>query len=658
MRIPHPITVDFETFSIAYHPYHPPVPTSVSIKPWGRKPAKYSWGHTHGNNCSLGTACGALQEALNNSEGVLFHHAKFDMSVCKERLGLTLPPWHLIHDTMFLLFLDDPNQKTIGLKPAANRLFGLETTERDLVAEWLVKWGNEQGIKPKISPSTKSDNSFMNWLPFAPGNLVVDYAEGDVNRTELIFRHAYEDIIKRGMKEAYDRERKFVFVLMDMEKRGVPVDLDRLEHDYEIGCKAIDRVNEYIYKRLKVDDVDFNINNGDKLMRAICAMGLADEDDIPKTPTGLMSSSIKSGALNFIKDPKLRGMLIYKAQMDNITGNFQKTWVEIAHGTGGYIHCDWKQVVGSGGGARTGRMQSSPNFQNIPNDPPLCFDRDVADKLAIATDPVEIAKLKKLKLPKPPIELPRLFKMRDYIIPWAKDYVLADRDYSQQEPRILAHFEDGALKDQYIANPWIDYHDNAQAQLLAILGLQYERKAVKVVNLGLIYGQGVPSLAAKLEAPIEEVKSIKDGILAMYPGLSALNRQYKALAKNGEPIYTWGDRQYYCEEPIIFGGKYMSFEYKMVNTQIQGSAADCTKEAMIRYYELKPEHHFLFIQVHDQLLNSVPRKELKQGMGYLREAMESVEFKVPMLSEGKWSPHTWAQLEHYDKKGKVVYHGA
>lgn len=98
-------------------------------------------------------------------------------------------------------------------------------------------------------------------------------------------------------------------------------------------------------------------------------------------------------------------------------------------------------------------------------------------------------------------------------------------------------------------------------------------------------------------------------------------------------------------------GRIQEFDYKMVNVLIQGSAADCTKEAMIRYDEAREDDHLPILTVHDEMLAAVPRKDLARGMTMLRTAMESIEFDVPMLSEGTFSAANWEDLEDYDKKG-------
>jgi DNA polymerase-1 len=96
----------------------------------------------------------------------------------------------------------------------------------------------------------------------------------------------------------------------------------------------------------------------------------------------------------------------------------------------------------------------------------------------------------------------------------------------------------------------------------------------------------------------------------------------------------------------------------MVNVLIQGSAADCTKEAVIRFYEVtkrknKSEWKIL-LQVHDEIVISVPKEDFHEAMEDLRLSMESVEFDVKILSEGAFSATNWASMKDFDRKGKRV----
>jgi hypothetical protein len=224
---------------------------------------------------------------------------------------------------------------------------------------------------------------------------------------------------------------------------------------------------------------------------------------------------------------------------------------------------------------------------------------------------------------------------------------------SQQEPRILAHFDGGSLMQKYNENPWIDFHDYAKAELEK-MGKFYDRKPVKNTNLGLIYGMGVGKLAMKNDMSVEEAGELKKAILVLYPGLKDMYKDMRIRAQSKTPIRTWGGREYYCEEPKLVDGRVRTFDYKLVNVLIQGSAADCTKEAIIRFDTAKKPGWYLILNVHDQLTVICPRAQYKEAMEVLRICMEGVEFDVPMLSEGSMSATNWDELKDTDKKGKSV----
>ena len=160
---PRPITLDFETFGIEGRPNHPPVPVGVSIKYPGKKPHYYAWGHPSENNCTYGEALQNLKKAWEAGSrpgvGLLFQNGKFDMDVAETHMGLPRLGWEVYHDTLFLLFLDDPHQKELGLKPSAERLLGLPPEERDEVGAWLV--ANQPVPDVKISLSTIFSNKTL-----------------------------------------------------------------------------------------------------------------------------------------------------------------------------------------------------------------------------------------------------------------------------------------------------------------------------------------------------------------------------------------------------------------------------------------------------------------------------------------------------------------
>lgn len=644
MRRPRPVVVDFETLPIEGRPSYPPPPVGVSVKWPGKKPKYYAFGHLDGNNCTWGEAQLALKEAYEHLDGVLFQNGKFDLDVADVHMGLPVLQWDRLHDTMLLLFLDDPHQQELGLKPSAERLLGQAPEERDAVVEWLIENQPLAHRSIKLSRSKQSDNYAGAYVAFAPATVTGPYANGDTDRTEGIFNLLYPKAVSRGMLRAYDRERELLPILLEMERRGIQLDGDRLRADIQRYEGIAQQVDQWIIKKIKAPP-DINLDSGDELMEAMLASGLADESLAVMTPGGKISTS-KENLPAAVSDKQLLGVLRYRAGLKTCLGTFMRPWLQEVTWSGGTISASWNQVKAPSGdsavGTRTGRLSAS-RLMNMPKEFNPIFKHEEKDPKAAR------------KLPACPIkDLPSLPWVRSYIVPF-NGHVLIDRDYSQQEPRILAHFDGGQLMDKYNEDPWIDFHDYAKSELERF-GLFYERKPVKNTNLGLIYGMGAPKLAIKNDMPVEESKVLKEAILKLYPGLKAMYKTMKQLMLTNTPIHTWGGREYYCEPPRIINGRVVYFDYKMVNVLIQGSAADCTKEAVIRWNRAirgagKTGIWFLILTVHDQLTASVPIKDKVKAMQVLKNSMESVEFDVPMLSEGSTSLTNWAELIDYDKKG-------
>jgi len=631
-----PVTIDFETKGIDPRPYYPPAPVGVAIK-YPNKPGKYySWGHTAGkNNSTHQKACEALRKAWNWKHGILFQNGKFDIEVAEKHMGMERKPWQHYHDTMFLLFLDDPHQNTFSLKPAAERLLGLPPEEQDDVKEWLIANQPVEGVR--ISASQKSEHFFGRYISEAPAELVGKYAVGDVERTEQLFKLLYPSIVDRGMLPAYDRERELVFVLLENEQHGIPIDLLKMEQDIRMYQGFMGKIDAWIEKRLGVKGL--NLNSGAQVMKAIIDAGLGDEDKLQYTDKGNVKSD-KAAVAECSTDKQLVGLLKYRSQLNTCINTFMVPWMATAETTGGLIHTRWNQIKaserGDNEGAKTGRLSSSPNFQNIPNEfQPIFHHEDVS-----------------AGLPRCPIKgLPPLPKVRGYVRPF-KGHVICDRDYSQQELRILGHYEEGELKAAYEENLWMDVHAFAQELINKKTGKNFGRKPIKNTSFGLLYGMGIGKLAAKSDITVDMAKEVKAAYLAIFPGLKAMYADMKIRAAANRPLRTWGGREYYCEPPAVIKGILRTFDYRMVNKLIQGSAADCTKEALIRYARVKPASHKILMTVHDEIVVSVPKREVKKGMELLRAAMESIEFDIPILSEGKIG-ESLSTLQPFDKKGVI-----
>jgi DNA polymerase-1 len=193
-------------------------------------------------------------------------------------------------------------------------------------------------------------------------------------------------------------------------------------------------------------------------------------------------------------------------------------------------------------------------------------------------------------------------------------------------------------------------HDLAAKLINDNFGIPVTRDDTKTLGFGLLYGMGLGALAERLNVDVNTAKKIKGAYLGIFPELKELQDGLKQYAAENRPLTTWGGRQYYCEE-AKWSDKYnrmQTYEYKLLDYLIQGSSADCTKEAIIRYDTARNKGRVL-LSVHDEINLSVPKKYVKSEMQLLREVMASVEFDVPMLSDGATGLN-WGSLTKFEEK--------
>lgn len=611
-----PIIVDFETGAIRPRPFYPPTPVGVAIK-WPGKPGAYlAWGHPTRNNCSLEQGKAELEAAWNSGLPLCFHNAKFDLDVAYS-LGMPSLPWERLHDTMFLLFLRNPHAASFALKKACEELLGLPPEEQAEVRAWL--------IDHRVVRSNEKD-----WgahICDAPGDLVGRYAVGDVERTAELWDLLHPWVVEHGMEAAYARERELLPILLRNEQEGLRVDAWGLLLDVEMYSENLQKTDRWLRERLGVEGL--NIDADEQLAAALDASGVVQQWQL--TRTGQRSVAKDALLPSMFSDPRVAQCLGYRNRLATCLNTFMVPWLEQASVSGGRIHTSWNQVrqIGRGAsgmaGARTGRLSSAPNFQNLP--------KNWTDK----NDGYEHPEF---------LDVAPLPMVRKYILPDDGDSWFVHRDFNQQELRILAHYENDQLASEYQNSTTADMHTFVQRTIEELTGLKLERRAVKVLNFGLVYGMGLGKLAEKMGISEDEARAIKAAQRKAIPGLARLEAGTKARGRANEPIRTWGGRVYYVEPAKLIDGELRSFEYKLLNYLIQGSAADCTKQAICNYARAGKHGRFL-VTVHDEINLSVPKEHLATEMRVLDEAMGSVGFDVPMLSDGKYGP-SWAEMQDYD----------
>lgn len=580
------IYCDIETHPIVDFAPLLPEPVGCAILEDGKDPAYYSWGHKTNNNCTKEEFRGLLLSYWDK-EMATHNGLSFDIPVLAHHFNLPERDPLLTHDTMYLAYLADPHSPQLGLKWLAENWCGVPATEQAEMQNWIM--ANTD------CPSRKKTGAYI-WQ--VPGDLAGKYACADVTMTKALFEYLSPKILP-DMLEPYDRERKLAPILVNMQNTGVKIDLARLEADTVEAVKKLHELDADIRSALRAPSL--SLDSDAELVAALKENGFS---NFLTTPTGKVSAAKDSLDAALADDPHLRALLKQRATYATLTSTFMLPYIEIAKSNGGRLHPSYNAIRNPQGyGTRTGRLSSSkPNFQNLPGD----------------------------LGPEYPL-------IRSYILP-EEGHVWVCGDFSNQEPRITAHFEDGRLCAEYQANPSLDPY----LFIADLCGIK--RKPAKVVLLGIIYAMGAATMSEKLEGEHQgdsaEATRLRNIIRATLPDVTQLDYDCKRRFSLGLPIRTLGGRLYHCEPPA--NGR--RWEYKALNTLIQGSAADQTKEALIyTAAKLLPEERILGT-VHDEWSISCVPERVDAVMAIMREAANALPCDVPMMLDIR-AGKTWADAK-------------
>lgn len=640
--------VDFETEAIGPRPYrYPPKPVGLALKLPGHDGHYNAWGHATGNNARKPVVAAHLKKLLRTATPV-YHNAQFDLEVADSHLGIKIP--RSFHCTMILAFLHNPHEPRFDLKNLAEKYCNYPAVARDELKDWILK---------NIPAARAKKSTWGAYISQAPGDLVGKYAAADVGMTEALFNFLHAKVVKdMGMGEAYQRELDMVPLTLKIEQQGVHVDVDGLKKlipELEASLAATDKK---IRLRLKAPKLD--IDKKTDLAAALQNANKIDPDAWPLTKKGLdmlgaglltadnqddyrsTSHKLLKKALN---DKFLWHLLFVRGKLATSLRTFARSWHDNNHD--GKIYINWSSTRrdrndNDSGGARTGRFASSPNMQNIS------VGANTRQFSPIEGESKKLAKDRQVLY-----DLYNLTpNLRKYIIP-GKDKAFAIRDWSGQEMRIAAHFEDGPLLDAYTVNPKLDVHSLAGQLIYEASGLDYRAKhlrlPLKTINFGRLYGMGKGKLADQADIPEEDAGRLIKAHKLAFPGLTKLDNELKRIGLDGGSIKTLGGRRYFAEEPkfvttnkITGAGRWWRFEYKLLNYLIQGSAADALKMVML---ELSRRGLTLALTVHDEIIICENTANIEDAMRELQEVMETfVPLDVPLLSEGAICYNNWGQM--------------
>jgi DNA polymerase-1 len=228
-------------------------------------------------------------------------------------------------------------------------------------------------------------------------------------------------------------------------------------------------------------------------------------------------------------------------------------------------------------------------------------------------------------------------EIRKIFVPLENNEIMIKADYSQIELRILAHFsQDKKLTEAFIRGE--DIHSLTASEVFGVppdFLTREHRRAAKTINFGIVYGISPFGLAKQLQVANHEAKRYIDSFFSTFSGVKKYQEETIKAAKENGFVTTLSGRKRFMADINSSNRAVREFaERAAINAPIQGTAADIIKIAMILINEEFKKSGFgakMILQVHDELVFSVPKKETAAVKNCVKNIMESaMKINVPL----------------------------
>jgi DNA polymerase-1 len=483
---------------------------------------------------------------------------------------------------------------------AGERSHNLEDLARRYLNHQVIPITDLIGKKTKKQPQLTMDQ--------VPTERVAEYAGEDADvawrLTEMLEERLGQGEGGPALRKLYDEvEVPLIEVLAELEYNGIRLDVPLLQRLGEEMGKQLAAIEQEIYR---LAGRPFNIGSLVQLRKVLfdeLKLPVQGRTGVTNAPSTDQETLEKLAALEGPNTELPRKILEHR-QIAKLKSTYVDALPTMINPRTGRIHASFNQTVTS-----TGRLSSSdPNLQNIP------VRREQGQQIRQAF------------VPEP-------------------GWVLLTADYSQIELRLLAHFcGDEGLRRAFAENR--DVHAAVAAQIFGVPEKDVaddQRRMAKTVNFGVLYGMSPGGLAQRLHIPKEEAARFIDAYFARYAKVEEYQARLLAECRRSGYVGTvLGRRRRFDPQAIRANSTYQQrnqAEREAINMEIQGSAADLMKLAMLHVHRRLKRDGLsarMLLTVHDELVFEAPPKELKRLAALVREEMttpleKELGLQVPLV---------------------------
>lgn len=468
-------------------------------------------------------------ERMNKSNiKYVLHNAKFDMHILWWMLGIKIIPYWDTQIGSQLLNENEPHKLKVLYKKYVDN-----ADENSKVASFnsLFKGIEFNKVPPDVAYMYASFDPIMTY----------ELYQFQYNFIDINGKYCKEKGLERVAEVFRNIEMPLIQVVFEMECTGVKIDTDladKLKAQYTKHKDAaeekfnleIEKLNDKFDKLMIKNPAAYNklfkdgirkVSISSPTQLAILFYDVLEfESPDKKSPRGTGEAILKS-----FNHPLVDSILEYRSMSKLLSTYIEAIPQHIAK-RDNRLHANFNQY-----GAKTGRFSSSdPNLQNIPSQKTTLSDGTVIDAGH---------------------DIRQMFIAGDGM-------VIVGGDFSQQEPRCLAHMSD----DPHMLQAYLEGKDLYATIASKIYKMPYDeckefradgtvnpdgkarRTSVKPVLLGLMYGRGVPSIAEQMKISTQEAQKIIDDFYAEFPKVKEFVDFAQTFARDYGFVETaWGRKR-------------------------------------------------------------------------------------------------------------------
>lgn len=460
------------------------------------------------NQANLDLVKEQMKRCIDNKIKFIYHNGKFDLNILQTFLGypMNCPYW----DTLVASYLitNDENQRSL----------------KDQYSKYCSHLENKEKIETLSHFNDLFEGLRFDYVPIESGYI---YAARDAFMTYKLYEHQKEFFDKPENADVFklfiETEVPLIEVTAAMTRTGVAIDMDLANKLKEEYTEKIEKLTNDVYEQIDLykDEIikyrmihyntklqdPINFNSNDQLAILLYDIIGAINTDKEK-PRGVGEDALKK-----IDLPLTNAILEYRS-VNKLLSTYIEAIPKKIEPYDGRLHAQFNQ-----NGADTGRFSSSdPNLQNIPTSAGIRC----------------------------------MFKA-------SEGMYMVGADFSQQEPRILAHL----CGDENMINAYKTGKDLYSTMASLAFKVPYEdcrefredgsvnkegkkrRSHIKGIVLGLMYGRGDASVAENLGITIDEAKNLSNSLFEAFPKMKEYIEASKVKAKEiGYTTTLWGRRRY------------------------------------------------------------------------------------------------------------------